>query len=82
MKVLQIIPATGWRALHRVTGGDGVDFWADDVVCFALVEDKDGDTEITPMLDSEGEVVPAAHYETFYRLVGPTEEFPKKPQGA
>ena len=38
-KVIQIIPATGWR--YRVMQKDDTGF-EDDVACWALVEDEDG----------------------------------------
>ena len=55
-KIVQIIPAVGWRALFasepEVPGLD--EPWIlFDVVCFALVEDKDGDTRVCGQISAD-----------------------------
>ena len=45
-KILQMMPAEGWFALFS---DEENDILMEPLVCFALVEDEDGYTEIRPM---------------------------------
>ena len=42
--ILQIIPAQGWYAVHKL---DGDSEQRNPLVCWALVEDEDGDRFVT-----------------------------------
>ena len=47
--VKQIIPATNWYGEYR----DGENTWYDPIVCFALVEYEDMDSEVIPLFADE-----------------------------
>ena len=49
MKIIQIMPATGWRAVYA--GDDGQPFFT-DIVCWALVQDGE-ETSVIGMNVSE-----------------------------
>src|SRR5215470_11913977 len=57
MKILQIIPATDWYAIFDNAGME----LSNPLVCWALVQEEDGDTAIRGMVaDSDGAIIEAA----------------------
>lgn len=61
-KIIQMIPATGWYALFKEED-DSINF--EPLVCFALTENSDGETEIRPMFWEGGFVDFADDYNNF-----------------
>lgn len=71
-KILQILPATGWRAVYsKEPGGSNPDFDV-SVVCFALVEEANGneiDTRVIPYIFTD--LSDDAESDNFLGLVSP-----------
>lgn len=71
-KILQIIPATGWRAVYtKESGGSNPDFDV-PVACFGLIEEVSGneiDTRIIPFIFTD--LSDDAESDNFLGCVGP-----------
>lgn len=70
-QIVQMLPAVGWQAVY--VEDDGKPFVC-DLVCWALIEDEDGDRDIFPMdADSSGLVEEVSETGNFAGLKGPSQ---------
>lgn len=62
-KIIQMMPAEGWYAFFRNEEDDSLNF--EPLVCFALTENSDGETEVRPMFWQDSYVDFADDYDNF-----------------
>ncbi|MEW5894125.1 MAG: hypothetical protein AB1697_13420 [Pseudomonadota bacterium] len=62
-RILQMMPAEGWYAFFRNEEDDSLNF--EPLVCFALTENSDGETEVRPMFWQDSHVDFADDYDNF-----------------
>lgn len=62
-RILQMMPAEGWYAFFRNEEDDSMNF--EPLVCFALTENSEGETEVRPMFWQDSYVDFADDYDNF-----------------
>ncbi len=72
-KVLQIIPAGGWRGIYAHEADGKAHTSESPVACFALVEMCDGTREVTPLMSQWDEIDRGSAVGNFLGILGPGE---------